>query len=131
MIPAWLQRHLETAGRWNVDGIGRRLSGGRCRRCHATVVRALDDDIAGLPVTCDAQPVNDVGEALALLQGRATYAVVNSLGRWQLDPRDRYRIAARRPDLVVAQHVCDVPALPAADVAAPAVALPSSEECPF
>lgn len=114
MIPTWLRRQLETAGRWNTDGVGRALSGGRCRSCKQPVVRGLDDDVAALAVTCDPRPVDELGEALALMQGRRTFAVASRGGRLLVDPREPLAIAARRPADVLAEHRCGSPPLPAA-----------------
>jgi hypothetical protein len=112
MIPTWLRRHLETAGRWNTDGIGRNLSSGTCRTCRARVVRGLDGDRCALPRTCDPQPVDAVGEALALVGGRATFTLTRATGQWRLDTRDEYRIAGRRLGVVLAEHQCHAPPLP-------------------
>lgn len=112
MIPPWLQRQLEAKGRWNSDGISRGIHAGRCRTCTAPVVRGLDADVAGLPVTCDPQPVDSLGEAIALVGGRGTYTLALIAGRWQVSHRDQWRIAARRADHVLASHQCDSPPLP-------------------
>lgn len=128
MIPTWLQRHLEEAGRWNVDGIGRHLSAGRCARCRQQVLRGLDDDVAGLPVVCDPGPVDELGEFLALAAGRPTYTLSRRGGRWLIDPRDRYRIAARRQDVVLAAHACGSAPLPAAPTRTPQGAVTTPQE---
>lgn len=114
MIPTWLQRQLEAAGRWNTDGIGRALSSGRCRTCLAQVLRGLDGDRCALPRTCDPQPVDQLGEALALIGERATFTLTHSSGRWQIDSRDVYRIRLGKPGAVLAEHRCHAPPLPAA-----------------
>lgn len=113
MIPTWLQRHLEATGRWNSDGVARRVSGGHCLDCRAQVIRGLDSDPAGLPVTCDPQPLDQLGEALALVAGRSTYGLTRTADRWQLDQRSRWRIAGGRRALVLAAHRCGAPPLPA------------------
>jgi hypothetical protein len=113
MIPTWLQRQLEEAGRWNTDGVGRGLSAGRCSHCQAQVIRGLDADVAGLPATCDPATVDNLGEALALLAGRWTYTVQHVAGRWQLSHRDQWRIRAGNPATVLASHQCHSPPLPA------------------
>jgi hypothetical protein len=113
VIPTWLQRQLETAGRWNSDGIGRSLTAGCCRSCKQPVVRGLDADVAGIPATCDPEPIDQAGELLALVAGRATYTVRHIGGRWQIGYRDHWRIKAGRPAAVLAEHRCGSPPLPA------------------
>lgn len=44
-----------------------------CPHCQAYVLTGLDADTAGIPVTVDREPVDSLGEALAVLQGRQTY----------------------------------------------------------
>lgn len=112
MIPTWLQRHLEQAGRWNSDGVSRTISAGRCHHCHTPVVRGLDADVAGLPITADPQPVDQLGEAIALIAGRGSYDLAHNGGRWQLSHRDQWRIRAGRPATVLAGHQCGSPPLP-------------------
>lgn len=113
MIPNWLRRQLEAAGRWNVDGVSRRMSAGHCRTCHAQVVRGLDADVAAITVTADPQPIDQLGEALALLSGRGTWSLLQRDGHWSLSPRDQWRIAAQKPATVLAEHRCGSPPLPA------------------
>lgn len=113
MIPTWLQRQLEQAGRWNSDGVSRRLSASRCRQCHAQVVRGLDADVAAVTVVADPQPVDQLGEALALMSGRGTWQLLHRDGGWSLSPRDQWRIAAGKPATVLAEHRCGSPPLPA------------------
>lgn len=114
MIPTWLRRHLEETGRWNTGGIGRAIRSGTCTRCPEQVIRALDSDVAAIPATCDPQPVDQLGEALALIAGRTTYTLHRHPGGWQLDPRDEWRIRAGRPGSVLAEHRCHAPPLPTA-----------------
>lgn len=130
MIPTWLQRHLEQLGLWNSDSFSRRLSAGRCHRCHAQVVRGLDADVAAISVTADPQPIDQLGEALALLAGRSSYSLLRRDSAWSLSPRDEYRIRAGKPATVLAEHRCGSPPLPAGPPLPEPIRRPSFTEEP-
>lgn len=89
-MPKWLQTNLELAGRLDTDGIRRRARMAYCSDCGQPIMIGLDADRAGLPAYCDPAPISTLGEAAALLLGRATYAL-----RWI--GFDGYRISMRTP----------------------------------
>lgn len=110
MIPAWLQRLLEAKGTWNGDGVSRAARAGYCRSCGTVVVRGLDADRAALSAVCDPEPINVLGEFLALSAGRRTYDLTWR-GRYELNPREPAHIRAAPAQLfgkstVVVSHLC-------------------------
>lgn len=109
----WLEDHLRKLGRLNSDGVGRRVSGARCRTCHVVVLRALDGDICAMPVTVDPDPVSVIGEFLAVTQGRRTYDLMS----WRSNKAYSYCLEFRRPVHITrtrrydvyAEHRCGAP----------------------
>lgn len=122
-MPAWLAQHIETATGAPVGS--RRARARSCRDCHAYVLAGQDNDITALDVRADPIPLSMVGEAIAQLDGRATYALRRRGSGVVLYRRDRWQIGrgARRDDTggggpgrfrefdVVADHVCGQPLL--------------------
>ena len=111
MIPAWLQTILEAKGAWNVDGLSRAARAGYCRRCGRVVFRGLDADRAALSVTADPEPLNVLGEFLALSAGRRTFDLQWRGGRYELNIREPEHIQAdparpRGKSCVVVEHRC-------------------------
>jgi hypothetical protein len=141
--PRWLAVHLETIGQADTDGHTLRPRAGRCRRCHAPVIRALDGPVAAMPVTCDPQPLNAYGELWAIQLGRRTYSLQLEGGGLRLHPRTAGNIRRRPPDKptrwydVLAAHACYCPPLapltiaPATTRAAISAAFPQYTEPPF
>lgn len=120
----WLLEHLVTAGHLTETGISRRA---RVRRCHcrARILVGLDDIVAAFEARCDPTPLTALGEALAAVTGRRTWALRREGARYVLDPRTADDIAAwpagtRQREDVLAEHVCG-----AAPPAGPQVALTS------
>lgn len=110
MIPPWLQAVLEAKGAANPDGISRRARAGHCRGCGRVVLRGLDDDVAAIPVATDPEPLNPLGEFLAIAIGRPTYNLAWR-GQYELDPRDSWSIRERLAGIygkaaVVVAHSC-------------------------
>lgn len=110
MIQPWLQRLLEAKGTWNGDGIARAARAGYCRGCGAVVVRGLDADRAALSVACDPEPLNPLGEFLAVSLGRRTFDL-SWRGRYELNPREPAHIRAAPAQIfgkssVVVEHLC-------------------------
>jgi hypothetical protein len=133
MIPTWLQTHLEATGAWNTDGISRATRASYCRSCGRVVLRGLDADRAALTVTADPEPLNPLGEFLAVSSGRRTFDL-SWRGRYELDFRDAWYIRARPARLhgksaVVVEHSCgDVMPHEGQTVAESEL---ESAECPF
>jgi hypothetical protein len=111
MIPTWLLRRLEDAGRLDADGTRRTVRTVTCR-CGAAVLAGLDADRCALAVLVDPAPVDVRGEALAVLAGRSTY----DLHGLELDRRDVWRLAGPRRAPVLAEHRCGAVPLPAAEM---------------
>lgn len=112
--PTWLRDHLIRTGAMTEKGTTRRARYRHCR-CGLVILTGLTD-----PHTCaieahvDPHPLNPLGEALALLEGRYTVTARPEAGRFVLDDRDDLTIAARpagttlRAD-VLAEHRCGRP----------------------
>ena len=113
MIPAWLQQILEAKGTWNADGVARAARAGHCHSCGQVVLRGLDADRAALTAITDPEPLNPLGEFLALSVGRKTYDLTWR-GRYELNPREPCHIQAAPAQLlgkfsVVVAHLCGQP----------------------
>lgn len=117
MTATWLAAHLEAIGHTDTDGHTIRPRAGRCARCHQPVIRALDDDICGIPVTLDPQPLNAYGELWARQQRRPTYSLRHQGDQLRIDRRSPLDIASRPPEKphrrydVLAAHRCHLPPL--------------------
>lgn len=96
--PTWLQRQRGDATRAAQLRI--------CPRCHMAIITGLDADVAALLVRVDPTPVDEIGEAKALLSGRTTYDLVGGNKRKEIYPRERDHIAKSRKYPVLPQHRC-------------------------
>lgn len=52
-----------------------------CPKCGAPVLRGDDGDMCALTVTVDVEPIDRVGEMLAVLSGRSTYELTRQTGK--------------------------------------------------
>ena len=134
MIPAWLQTHLEAKGAWNGDGISRAARAGYCHDCGQVVLRGLDADRAALDVAADPEPLNPLGEFLALTVGRRTFDLTWR-GRYELNPREPGHIRARPAQVsgkstVVVEHLCGQ-MMPIEGRIEEAQVVKAEEGCPF
>lgn len=98
MIPAWLQRLRGDATRAAQLRV--------CTRCDAAVITGLDADMCAIHVRVDPTPIDQIGEAKALLSGRATYDLVGGNRRKELYPREAHHISKPREYPVLPQHRC-------------------------
>lgn len=88
-----------------------------CPRCGAHVLRGHSDDLCAFTVTVDPQPLDTLGELLALASGRGTYALRRHLRHYRLHRRDRWQIRGQPPGSTsgpfrfdtVAEHRCGSP----------------------
>lgn len=114
-FPDWLVRHLQNIGAMGNDYVGRRARATRCRYCPCSILVGLDGDRCAWVARVDPLPLSPIGEALAILSGRTTYALHVGIGRLELQVRDRWQItgapAGTRYD-VLAAHVCGGVTLP-------------------
>lgn len=98
------------------EGVGRRAQARICADCHAKTIAGWDADVCALLAIVDPTPLDGVGEALAQLQGRRTYALTPEGGRLVLDHRTAGRISHRSPNAgrydVLPEHACGMPPLP-------------------
>ena len=88
--------------------LGRQASATTCPRCHLIVLRGLDAAMCALTVLADPRHLSPAGEAAALTEDRATYA----LDHRELVPRTRWTIPGRPPSptrTVLAEHRCHHP----------------------
>lgn len=114
-VPQWLAQQLINAGHWDINGIGRNARGRRCRDCGGWVLAGLDGDRCAEAVNVDPTPLSALGEAMALVGGRGTYALRREGPGFRIDRRHRWAIAGepagspgQRYD-VVAAHACTDP----------------------
>ena len=107
-MPPWLQAHLIQTGVMTKDRITKHARPRRCT-CGLFTLTGLDDVLPKV-VAVDPMPTTTIGEAHALLAGRATY----SLDGDELFVRTAGRIGFRNADQVAvyATHQCGVPNLP-------------------
>lgn len=94
-----------------------------CKSCGADVLTGADRDTAALPVTVDGSPVDNFGEAVAVMTGRKTFDLRPTRGSRggivgvQLEERTASRIRnSMRLFAVHAEHRCGQP-LPSATAA--------------
>lgn len=68
----WLRRMLIESGRLTENGVSRnaRII---IHTCGIPCIAGLDDDICAFETWCEMQPINTIGEAEALTQGRRTF----------------------------------------------------------
>ncbi|KAB2347319.1 hypothetical protein [Actinomadura rudentiformis] len=99
--PAWLLRQT--------GGVFRTAILGRCPRCYAPILTGLDDDNAARTARADPTPITPLGEAVALLAGRATYDLLAPYGRRELWRRDQWHISGARKHPVLPEHRCGQP----------------------
>ena len=107
----WLQKHLSDIGVWNDDGVGRKARAAY-HGCGARIVAGLDGDCGGLRAVADLVALTPLGEAVAVIDGRATYALRGQL-RLELDRRDSFDVAGSpagtRDYPVLPEHRCGSP----------------------
>lgn len=77
-----------------------------CPRCQATVLAGLDADAAAIPVRLDPTALTEIGEAVALLQGRATYDLVTVKAGREIHERTAHHINKPRRYSIFATHKC-------------------------
>lgn len=111
-IPAAVARHIETLTGLD-PRLGRRARAGACRKCSAPVVRGLDGDMCAFLTATDPRRLTPEGELLALLGGRDTFTLDGHPP--QLTHRTRHDIRTRPPGrhIVLVEHQCNAPPLPA------------------
>lgn len=116
MIPDWLAKHLEDTGKLGRDRIGRAARAHRCKDCGHLILTGLDNDMCAGVAHADPIPLQPLGEALAQISGRRTYALHQTSGRLELVLRYDLQItgapAGTRPYDVLAEHTCDAVNLP-------------------
>lgn len=120
MVPDWLKAHLTQLGRWDSDGVSRRARL-RVHTCGEPIVVGLDSERGGLAVAAQPDALDEVGELLAVVAGRGTYALRGlEIARPELDRRVSFHItgspagSARAP-YVVGEHRCGDPLPASAD----------------
>jgi hypothetical protein len=93
-MPPWLVARLEADGR--IDRTTRATRRARvvaCERCREPIFRGLDADWCALSRDCDPRPLDQLEEALALLNGSRTFELRWLGDHYELDMRDQFRIA--------------------------------------
>lgn len=123
MIPAWLQRTLGDTYRT----VRLRL----CPNCRAPILVGLDADICAFTARADPTPIDEIGEAVALLTGRRTYDLTGTGSGKQLNAREEHNITAPRKYLVFPEHRCGKSLAAHIDPAASTAKRKTPEEPPF
>lgn len=124
-----LHAHLVTQGHIAPNGTGRRAQARRCPHCRHNVIVGDDDERCALTATCDPQPLTPLGEALARVDGLATYNLAAIRGGYQLWYRGPEHIEGKpagtnpRED-VLRQHRCGNPP-PVGPLTMPSVHIPT------
>lgn len=98
MIPVWLKRTL--------GDTYRTATLRTCPHCHTPVLSGLDADNCAFSVRADPTPINEIGEALALLTGRRTFDLVGNASGKRLYVREEHNIKSGRRYLVFPEHRC-------------------------
>lgn len=137
-MPAWLREHLIQTGKIDRDAITRRAKARYCPTCQQLTLVGLSADRAALATRCDPTPLSPLGEALAQVVDRSTFALFKSGDRLELHARDSFGIAgspagsprAARFD-VLAEHQCGAPALPSTESVHATTARQEYATCPF
>lgn len=122
-MDTWLRDHLIRSGHMTETGATRKARLRPCPGCPHDVLVGLDDVMCALEVQADPVPLSELGEALAVLQGRRTFHLRREGSGWVIDRRDAADISAepastgRRTDVLL-EHACShgppAPALRAA-----------------
>jgi hypothetical protein len=76
-----------------------------CPRCRCLVIRALDAPVAAFDIRLDPEPLTEIGELTALLDGRMTYDLLPIAGHHEIANRDQWRMRQRKHP-VLATHKC-------------------------
>jgi hypothetical protein len=109
-IAPWLRAHLIATGRWNIDGINRTARTRTCHDCNALTLAGLDDPRCAGPAITDTTPLSPLGEAIAHIEGRSTYALTRTANQLTLDHRNQWTIAAHPAGTgqadILAEHRC-------------------------
>lgn len=138
----WLRTHLIDSGVMTETGATRKARPRRCRRCNDVVVIGLDATQCAIEVHVDPQPLNSLGELLALAEGRRTLSLVATAGGRVLEPRrpeDIRRLPPATPGIredVLREHRCGTgppppPAICSSAFVASLTALPPNSPPPF
>lgn len=89
----YIRDRLVRAGLMDDDtGATRSARAVRCPKCRRAIFQGIGADWGGYVVQADPEPLSPLGEALALLSGRATVELRWLGDRYELDCRDHFRI---------------------------------------
>lgn len=86
-LPGWLKESLGTPTR------GRGAKAAKCIVCKADVIAGFDEDVCARAVVVDPHPLSELGEALALIEGRSSYRLAPQGKGMALWVRDHWQIA--------------------------------------
>jgi hypothetical protein len=107
------RKHYRAAGALGPGPISRRARVVKCPSCKAWVFRGLESDWCAWGATVDVQPLDAMGELVALLGGLSTYSLAFMGGHYEINNRTELHIASRPPgsrvnEDVVTAHRCGV-----------------------
>lgn len=112
MMPAHVRAALVEQGTLTPSGLGRRAQLRPCPRCRWWTVVGLDHFRCAREVALDPVELDEVGEAIALVTGRATYEL---WGR-EIEQRDQHKIRGGQSRPVLAAHDCAHPVTPSLSI---------------
>jgi hypothetical protein len=132
-LPKWLRESLGTPVR------GRGAAAAKCIVCKADVIAGFDEDLCARAVVVDPHPLSELGEALALIEGRRSYRLAVRGEGMALWVRNQWQIAGEGASdtvWVFTDHKCHTVPFPGVKVSAwrrrVAAKVPSdTEEPPF
>jgi hypothetical protein len=110
----WLRRILVDKGVMDHQGVTRRARVRRHPSCGMPTLAGFDSHVLAWTVWLDLTELSRRGEALAILDGRRTYELwVVALG-FEIEHRDRWRVAGHPADTpgthpVLCDHRCSAP----------------------
>jgi hypothetical protein len=114
-LPKWLRESLGTPTR------GRGAKAAKCIVCKADVIVGFDEDACARAVVVDPHPLSELGEALALIEGRRSYLLAVQGEGMALWVRDQWQIAgtgASDKVWVFTDHKCHTVPFPGVKVSA-------------
>jgi hypothetical protein len=128
-LPAWLRDRLGSSTR------GRGCRAAKCIVCKADVLVGFDEDVCARAVVADPHPLSELGEALALIEGRRSYRLAKRGEGMALWYRNRWMIqgeGASDTVWVLTDHKCHSATFPGVKIKAKAYskAIPSNTDPP-
>lgn len=119
-MPRWLRDQLAEAGAITA-GFTRTARAVKCEKCGARIIKGWTDEPCATLAAADPRPISNLGEVVAVLQGRMTFDLSRRGGRLEIDLRESDHIQGSPPEDpgwyrarsdVLAAHRCNTAPLP-------------------